>query len=215
VSGEVSLSLVWHEGRRTDSNPPADGPAFDPDGVALSAMAAGDPAGLGELFNRHAAALMTYLLTILRDRQAAEDVLQETLIAVWRGAGGFAGRSSTRTWLFAIARRRAATALRRSGAGLADRTVELPDDQPGAAPGPEELVMRRADVDRVGRAARTLSPAHREILLLACVHDMTGTEIGEILGVPTGTVKSRLARARQALVRALAGDAGGEMDGSD
>jgi RNA polymerase sigma factor (sigma-70 family) len=177
-------------------------------------MAAGDPAGLGKLFDRHAAALMTYLVTILRDRQTAEDVLQETLIAVWKGAGRFAGRSTIRTWIFAIARRRAATALRGSGAGLTDRTVELPDDQPGAAPGPEELVMSRADVDRVARAARNLSPAHREILLLACVHDMTGAEIGEVLGVPAGTVKSRLARARRALFRALAGDAGDEVDGS-
>src|SRR5687768_9026007 len=78
----------------------------------LGRVAQGDRQGIEELYYRHGRALLQYLVELCGERHAAEEVLQDTLAAVWRGAGAFSG--DVRTWLFGIARRQAQTSLRRA-----------------------------------------------------------------------------------------------------
>lgn len=186
----------------------------DADRAALAAVSRGEVAGLGELADRHGPALLAFMTGLLGDRPLAEEVVQDTLVAVWRGASGFVGGSTVRTWMFGIARRRASEVLRRRGLAR----VAEPDDALGGlvepSAGPEHLTLVRAELDHVAAAIRALRPAHREVVVLACVHEMTGPEIAAVLGIPLGTVKSRLNHARAALAAALSDDdRGGDTHG--
>jgi RNA polymerase sigma-70 factor (ECF subfamily) len=191
----------------------AETPAADRDRALLAAVAGGDEAGLRGLVDRHGSGLLAYLTGLVGDPPLAEEVLQDTLLAVWRGAAGFVGGSTVRTWLFAVARRRAVDALRRRGAGPAADDDGLLAQQPDPAAGPEQLLLARADLDRVAAAIGRLRPAHREVLALACVHELSSQQMGAVLGVPVGTVKSRLRLARAALGRLLESTQDGDGDG--
>jgi RNA polymerase sigma-70 factor (ECF subfamily) len=132
----------------------------------------------------------------------AEEVLQDTLLAVWRSADAYAGRSSVRTWLFGIARRQAHNRLR------ARSPEQVPLDRVAGwadpAPGPAELALAAAHREVIVEALDQLALQHRAVLALAFAARITHREIAEILGVPVGTVKSRLHHARAALARELA-----------
>jgi RNA polymerase sigma-70 factor (ECF subfamily) len=143
---------------------------------------------------------MGYLLQLTSDYGLAEELLQDTLLAIWSSATTFAGRSRPRTWLFGVARRQAHNTLRRRGIPLARASEEeelaLLQD-PG--PGPEDAVLARAGQAEMVQALTRLSTAHREVLILAIVHGLPQHDLVEILGVPLGTVKSRLHAAKRAL----------------
>jgi RNA polymerase sigma-70 factor (ECF subfamily) len=114
----------------------------------------------------------------------------------------YAGRSGVRTWLFGVAWRQAHNRLR------AERSDQVPldgvVDRADPAPGPAEWAMARAQGEAIADAVDTLALHHREVLALAFAARVPHQEIAEILGVPLGTVKSRLHHARAALARALA-----------
>jgi RNA polymerase sigma factor (sigma-70 family) len=174
----------------------------DIDRRLLSLVAAGDESALEGLYARHGSALLTYAEGLLADRHRAEEVLQDTLLAVWRSAGSFEHRSTVRTWLFGICRRQA---LRRLGDRghpthvAIDAAAELAADEPG----PEAVTLARADARAVATAMSGLARIHREVLDLAFGAGLTRDEIAAVLDVPVGTVKSRLFHARAALARAL------------
>lgn len=174
----------------------------DTDRPLLARIAARDQRALEELYARHGHALLAYAEGLLADRCRAEEALQDTLLAVWRQAATFEGRSTVRTWLFGICRRQALARLR--GRQAAHVPVEeVGGDLPEAAPGPEAVALARADVRAVAAAVAALSPTHREVLDLAFGAGLAHREIAEVLGVPVGTVKSRLFAARAQLARAL------------
>ena len=164
-------------------------------------VAAGDGEALAELYRRHHEALCAYLLRLAGDQDLAEEVVQDTLLAVWRGAATFQGRSRVRTWLLGIARRQALGRLRRA---VPERTSEeLLAELPAPEPAPEELALASAERRDLAAAVGQLSALHQEVLALAFVHGLSYAEIAEVLGVPLGTVKSRLAGARRALAERL------------
>jgi RNA polymerase sigma factor (sigma-70 family) len=132
----------------------------------------------------------------------AEEILQDTLLAVWRSADRYAGRSSVRTWLFGIARRQAHNRLRL--ATPRQEPLEQLAGQADPAPGPAEWALAAARREAIVEALDTLALHHREVLALAFAARITHREIADVLGVPVGTVKSRLHHARAALVRQLA-----------
>jgi RNA polymerase sigma-70 factor (ECF subfamily) len=174
----------------------------DADQVLLRRVGRGDADALAALYRRHGDGLFRFLLRLAGDRGLAEEILQDTLLAVWRGAAGFAGRSQVRTWLYGIARRQAHNRLRvvrPAESGLAE-VAELAE----ARPGPEELALAGVERDRVLAAVERLSLAHREVVVLMVVAELSHAEIAAVVGVPVGTVKSRLHHARAALVRSLA-----------
>jgi RNA polymerase sigma-70 factor, ECF subfamily len=172
------------------------------DEVLLRLVGRGDAGALAALYRRHADGLFWFLLRLAGDRGLAEEIVQDTLLAVWRGAAGFGGRSQVRTWLYGIARRQAHNRLRVA------RPVEAALDEvpePSATqPGPEELALAGLERDRVLAAVDRLSLVHREVVVLMVVVGLSQAEIAVVIGVPVGTVKSRLHHARAALTRSLA-----------
>ena len=169
----------------------------DEDRTTLVRVASGEESALEDIYARFGPALFGYLLTLTPDRQLAEEILQDTLVAVWRSARTYGGRSSVKTWLFGVARRQAQNTLRRrvpvfAGEGELD-VVPAPD------PGPEEALLRGSHREELAQRIGSLSPLHREVLALIFFHELTYEETAEILEVPVGTVKSRLSNAKRSL----------------
>lgn len=169
----------------------------DVGGELIARIASGDREALTTLYHRERQPLFAYLLHLTADVGVAEEVLQDTFVAVWKSAGSFAGRSSERTWLIGIARRQAHNTMRRRsvpGASIADAA-----HLPGMLPEPEERVITAATRAEVIAAMTDLSPDRREVILLAFAHDLSYQEMADVLGIPVGTVKSRLNGAKRAL----------------
>lgn len=169
----------------------------DHDHTLLARVAAGDRSAMNELYERHAASLLAYLRVFTSDQDQIEELIQDTMVAAWKGADRFVGGSSVRSWLFAIARRRAADTLRR-------RTWRTIGDEelasfPDPAPDPESWAIAQSRQDQLLATIERLSPIHQEILMLIFVHQLSYQEVAEILDVPPGTVKSRLSNAKKAL----------------
>ena len=181
------------------------------DRALLARVAAGEQRALEELYARHAHALLAYAEGLLGDRGRAEEALQDTFLAVWRGAAGFEGRSAVRTWLFGICRRQALSRLGRTE----PQALEVPEDLAAATPGPEAITIARAEMAAVAAAFRQLPQPHRDVLHLAFAAGLPHRDIAEVLGIPEGTVKSRLFHARAAVSKALRSDQPQEAVQSD
>jgi RNA polymerase sigma-70 factor (ECF subfamily) len=178
------------------------------DDELITRLAGGDDTALRELFARHAPTLTARLRAVLPPSDV-EDVLQETFLAVWKGAGSYRPEQKAGGWLWGIARRQAALLLRRRGPA----TAALPDLlEPGAAglPGscfPGDPAHRLAAASELASAVGALGPADREVWQLMYVEDRPVAEVARLTGVPEGTVKSRAHRARRLLRSALRGRA--------
>jgi RNA polymerase sigma-70 factor (ECF subfamily) len=163
----------------------------------IDRVAAGDRDALAAVYRRHGGALYAYLVHLVEDRSLAEEILQDTLVAAWKGAGSFEGRSSLLTWLVGIARRQAHNNGRRRVLPRAD-VGEL-ETVPAADPEPEDAALAQATREELAAAMARLSPLHREVLVLAFVHGLSYEEMARTIGVPIGTIKSRLSNAKTAL----------------
>jgi RNA polymerase sigma factor (sigma-70 family) len=179
-------------------------PLADPDWEIVTRMAAGDRDALAELYATHRDPLRRYLRVLIVDPGLAEEVLQDTLYAAWIGAGTFDRRSSVRAWLFGIARRRVHDAVRRR----ALHVVDLPalETVPAPEPEPESWAIAQADHAHLRAAIARLRPQHREVLELIFAQALPYRATAAILGVPIGTVMSRLHAAKRALRADLARD---------
>jgi RNA polymerase sigma-70 factor, ECF subfamily len=173
----------------------------DDDGLIVR-VAAGDDPALRELFFRHAPMLAARLRTALPIADV-EDVLQETFLAVWRGAGGYRPEGAAGGWLWGIARRQAALLLRRRGPACAELSSIAADRQSLADPA--ETAAARTDLEH---AVSSLGPSggpEREVWRLLYVEDRPVAEVADLMGTSPGTVKSRAHRARRQLRAALLG----------
>jgi RNA polymerase sigma-70 factor (ECF subfamily) len=162
----------------------------------------GEAAAFHTLVDRHAAALYRLACALTGDRAEAEDVMQETFLGAFQRMGGFEGRSSVKTWLVGILSRQAARHHRRRLRRPALRLQELSQELAADAAAPAERAPEtRLDVtEAMGR----LSAEYRQVLVLREVEGMSYAEMAQVLGVPIGTVESRLYRARQELKTYLA-----------
>jgi len=160
----------------------------------ISRVAAGDEAAFRQLYERYGDRVFRYALTLVRNLHLAEEVVQETMVAIWRGAGSFKGGSRVSTWIFGIARNQAHALLRREvrGERVPEESLTLPD--------PAEAVERE---DRVLSALAKLPPDQREVVVLAFYEGLSYREIARLLGVLEGTVKSRMHFAKRKLREAL------------
>ncbi len=170
------------------------------DAQLIKRIGQGDRQALSDLYARYQRVLFSYLLQLTPDYGLAEELLQDTLVAVWKSARSFEGRSSTLTWLIGIARRQAHNTLRQRRLPLVDlaemETLSAPDLEP------EEVALAGAARAELMEAFHQLVPVHREVLVLTFVQELSYQETATILGIPLGTMKSRLSNARRAL-RAL------------
>jgi RNA polymerase sigma-70 factor, ECF subfamily len=171
----------------------------------LHAVAAGDADALGHLYRLRGAELLAYLAGVCRDEQVAQELLQDTMLKVWRHATSYRGDASVRTWLFAIARRTARDYLRRPDRGVVPDAV-LGDHPAPQQDEPEAGALAKAGTQALLAAFGELSPLHREVLLLVALHGLSVRETAGVLEVAEGTVKSRLHHARRALAAVLGAD---------
>jgi RNA polymerase sigma-70 factor (ECF subfamily) len=171
----------------------------------------GDPQAFARLVAVHERLVFNLAARMLGDLEEAKDLSQEVFLQVYRQLPRFEGRSSLKTWIYRIVvnqcrnRHRWWKRRRRDQALPIEELTASDNAQLAMKPtdGPEEQLSRREQSARVQRALQKLSIDHRAVLVLREVEDLSGTEIAETLGVAEGTVKSRLARARDALRNAL------------
>lgn len=162
---------------------------------------------VGELASRHYQGLLNFVTSIVRDRVAAEDLVQETFIRVYRRAESYQTVARFSTWLYTIARnlslneirnrkRRPALALNSQVGGADDRGGELSSLLPGTDLEPGEILEKQDLAMWVRRTISELPEAFREVLILCDLQKMSYQECADILQIKIGTVRSRLSRAR-------------------
>ena len=167
----------------------------------LRRIGQGDEDAMAAFYREHGRVVLAQVLLVVGERVLAEEILQDTMLAVWRGAGSFRCESSVRSWVIAIARRRTRDRLRGHRLRVVDDSFLA--DQPGSGPGPEVMALDRAELAEVKVAIRELAPSHREVLGLVFGSGLSLPEVAGVLEIPVGTVKSRLTAARTALGRVL------------
>jgi RNA polymerase sigma-70 factor (ECF subfamily) len=147
------------------------------------------------LYDEHGAVLVSYVTTITHDRQAAEDIVQETIVRAWRRAGRLArdGRP-LRPWLMRVAHNLAIDRHRRAAASPESVGADALE---GIAHAGE--IDRALDAWQLADALRQLTDAHRETLVELYFRNRSVAEAAEVLGVPDGTIKSRAYYALRAL----------------
>jgi RNA polymerase sigma-70 factor (ECF subfamily) len=169
-----------------------------PDETLIRAIARGDKHAMRNLFVRHQLRVYRFALRIVRDHSAAEDVITEVFLDVWKNAGRFEGRSTVSTWLLGIARHKALTAAakpRPSESLDGENAMGVVDP----VEGPEAAMHRKDQEALVRRCLRALSPEHAQIIDLVYYQEKSINEIAEILGIPDSTVKTRMFYARKRL----------------
>ena len=144
---------------------------------------------------------------LTRDPALSEDVVQDAMVRAFRAFDQFRG-GSPRAWLFTIVRNCCRTALSGRAGALAlvmqeSAAGEQMNEQPDPSPTPEEELFRKADVDHVRRAVQAIPEPFREAVVLRDLEDLSYAEIAAVMGVPVGTVMSRLSRGRAMLATEL------------
>lgn len=173
------------------------------DRAVLGLVAGGDPTALRELYARHAPWLGVRLRRRCADVEVVEDALQDTFVAVWRGAGRFRGDGEVGAWLWGICIRRLISRMR-GRSPVAMVPLQDHDDVEVAA---EDVVLTSAEYGDLGGALASLSPEFRAVIQATVLDGLTTREAARLLGIPEGTVKTRAMRARAQLRASLAGGA--------
>jgi len=171
------------------------------DAELLRRIGQGQESAMAAFYREHGRVVLAHVLLVTGERVLAEEIVQDTMLAVWRGAGSFRGESSARSWVIAIARRQTRDRLRGGRLRVVDDAFLA--DQPSSGPGPEVLALDRAELAEVRGAIRELAQPHRELLGLVFGSGLSLPEVAGVLEIPLGTVKSRLTAARTALGRVL------------
>jgi RNA polymerase sigma-70 factor (ECF subfamily) len=169
------------------------------DAALVDAVADGDRSALQALYERHAPWLFLRLSRRCADRGMVEDVVQDTFVAVWRRPQGYRGSGEVAAWIWGIGIRRLLDRLRRSPI-RAPRFAERGRSELSA----EEQVLLGVEYGDLAGAINRLSPELRAVLQATVLDGLTTREAARMLGIPTGTVKTRMMRARAQLREALA-----------
>jgi len=157
-----------------------------------------DPEAFAELFDSYAPRLKSYMIRQGADAATAEELAQETLLTVWRKAQLYSGeKGSASTWIYTIARNLRIDRIRREHPWQElpeGMNEEASDDTP-----PDEAVSERERSQRVRDALTSLPSEQHEVVVLSYLDGLSHSEIAERLGLPLGTVKSRMRLAYQKL----------------
>jgi RNA polymerase sigma-70 factor (ECF subfamily) len=176
---------------------PADDPRSDEE--LLRSLAGGDRHALGVLHARHAPWLILRLSRRCADAALVDEVVQDTFLAVWRKPGSFRGTGSVPAWIWGIGVRRLIDHLRSSR-----RAARAVDAAAGVATSAEEQVLLGVEYGDLAGALNRLSPELRAVVQATVLDGLTTREAARLLGIPPGTVKTRLMRAKPQLREALA-----------
>lgn len=176
----------------------------------LAAVARGDEDALRELVDRHSAWLLLRLRRRTPDAELAADALQDTFVAVWRSAGSYRGDGDVGAWLWGIAIRQLVSRLRRRAAPTPMSGQVISALSPMVRSAEDELLVA-VEHGSVGQALRLLSPELRQVLQATVVDGLSTREAAYLLGLPQGTVKSRLRAAKSKLREQLVTTGGVEL----
>ena len=170
----------------------------------LELLATADPAGIEQLYDRYGRLAYSLAYRVLNDEGAAEDVVQEAFLSVWRRATTYrADRGSLRTWVCSIVQHRALDRLRgRAGRARQDLPLDTAAPETGFSDTWDQ-VAEHLQRDQIGQAMSTLSDDQRRTIELAYYGGYTQTEIASLLSIPLGTVKGRTRSALRHLREAL------------
>jgi RNA polymerase sigma-70 factor (ECF subfamily) len=179
--------------------------AEDADVVLIGRVAAGDLQAFETLFRIYHPRLDRFLSLMTARRTLVEEVLNDTMLVVWRRSQTYNGQSKVSTWIFAIAYRTALKALRDQ-----DEPVETDpaDELSSEDPGPEQQLMAEQIRAQVFRGLEALSAEQRSVLVLTYFHDLPYQEIARIVDCPIDTVKTRVFHGRRRLRALLQADPG-------
>lgn len=175
------------------------------DELLMARLRAGNAEGLEELFQRYRLPLFQMIFRYVGDRHLAEEIYQETFLRVYRHRDRFRPDTRFRPWVFAIATNLCRDHFRRL---KRRREVPLPEVMVDPQPGPAERAGSALDSIRVRHAIAELPEQHREVLLLRHFSELSVEETAQALGIPTGTVKSRLHHALAKLMKVLEAEQG-------
>lgn len=170
------------------------------DAELMSAVGAGDQAALRVLYLRHAPWLLARLRHRCADEGLVAEAVQDTFTAVWRSATSWTGTGDAGAWIWGIGIRRLIGGLRKAGRAPIPGTV--PDD--AVLVSAEDAVLLGVEHGDLAGALRRLSPELRAVVQATVLDGLTSREAGHLLGIPAGTVKTRMMRARAELRGALA-----------
>ncbi|WP_437619980.1 RNA polymerase sigma factor [Sorangium sp. So ce1151] len=161
-----------------------------------------DPRAFDELYARYHPRIFSFLVRLSGRRDVAEDLFQDTWLAVARHADRLAEDTDLAAWLFTIARNRHRSHRRSAVLDLA-RAVLFSREPAPAAPGPEAAADARAEVAALEGALRSLAAGHREVLLLGAVEGLEAAQVAKVLGIREEAARKRLSRARAELAACL------------
>jgi RNA polymerase sigma factor (sigma-70 family) len=163
----------------------------------LRRVAAKDRKAFEALYALYYRRLFAYLFKIVRRADLVEEVLNDVMLAIWRSAPGFDGRSRPSTWIFGIAYHKALKALARRPASESGEEEAPPEPVDGEEP--ESLLARRELAGTLGRALDALPAEQRAVVEMTYYYGLSYQEIAEIAGCPVNTVKTRMFHARRRL----------------
>ncbi|WP_265529612.1 sigma-70 family RNA polymerase sigma factor [Sphingomicrobium marinum] len=171
--------------------------------AAIGFTASGDRAALKKVYDRTSAKLFGICLRICKEREIAEDVLQETYLKVWRRAGRYdAAKASPITWLSMIARNSAIDAVRRRRSTIGDEALAIErvaDD----APLPDRLAEAGEIRERIEDCLEELDSEHQKCIRHAYFDGLSYSQVAERIGTPLGTIKGWMARSMKRLRKCL------------
>jgi RNA polymerase sigma-70 factor, ECF subfamily len=172
-----------------------------PDEALIRRIANGDRLAMQVLYARYHVRVFRFVVRLVRDEATAEDVISDVFLDVWRQAGRFEGRSTVSTWLLAIARFKAISAVKRR------RDEELDEDAAAAiedlSDNPATALEKKDKSAMLRKCLAKLSAEHREVIDLVYYHEKSVEEVAEIVGIPANTVKTRMFYARKRLAELL------------
>jgi RNA polymerase sigma-70 factor (ECF subfamily) len=172
------------------------------DGELIIDSLRGREAPFEELVRRYQRPIIAYVFRMLGDQEAALDVTQEVFIKVYNSLARYSSEYKFSTWLYRIAHNAAIDHMRRNSLALqsietenADGTYQIQIESRG--PSPEQDRERSEWRAEIGEVVKRLPAAYRELIVLRHTHELSYDEIAEVTGLPLGTVKNRLFRARE------------------
>ena len=169
---------------------------------AIAQAKQGDPEAFAFLVNTYETSVYRLALRMCGNARDAEEVAQEAFLAAWKGLPSFRGQSKFSSWLYQLTTNAAIDFLRREKRHRAATPID--DELELAAPGTPHQAAEEAELRQaLQQALDALTPEHRQIFLLRQMRQLSYEEIGRLLGLEPGTVKSRLSRAKKQLRQIL------------
>ena len=167
----------------------------------IQAARNGDQAAFGELVQQYQKRVFALAVRMCPTPELAEEAAQEAFLAAWQGLPFFRGDSAFATWLYRLTSNACVDLLRKEnrhqGPSLDDETVSA--EVPDPTPTPEKAVEQQELRGQIEAGLQTLSPEHREVLILREIQQLSYDEIADVLSLDLGTVKSRINRGRRQL----------------